>query len=526
MSLRRFVTRYNLWSAALALCGIVGYAAVPGNHASAAASACSYYAAPSGSDSSNGSAGSPFATVTKLVTSLSAGQVGCLAAGATFTGDVSIYHGGAANAPITITSADLANPATIKGRLTTFSGANWITFTQLRLDGVNSGGLPSPTVGSEHVTFSHVDVTNDHTAICFDLINSSQWGVARFTAVDASRIHDCGRLPFGSTNNDHGIYISGYNTTVTNNYIYDNTDRGVQLRGAQSSVVQHNVIDGNGEGVIFGDLSASNNDVSYNVIANSVVRSNAEAWWGSGAVGTGNALHDNCVWATNANSAYNANGGVNLSGGGYTASANKIANPLFANASRSDFTLGAGTGCAGYGVQAGTVPGPGSGAISPTPPSTTTSTTSPTPTSTAVTTTQTAPTTTPTTTTTATTTAKTTTVTTTPTTTGASPTPPPPAPSPGTPPSATAPPSVSGATEVGETLTASSGTWVNATSYAMTWLRCRSAGDSCTPITGAYGPTYRVVSADRRARIRVTLIAQNPVGSTTATSAATGRIRK
>jgi parallel beta-helix repeat protein len=515
MSLRRFVTKYNLWSAALALCGLVGYAAVPGNHAAAAASACSYYAAPSGSDSSNGSAGSPFATVTKLVTSLSAGQVGCLAAGATFTGDVSIYHGGSANAPITITSADLAHPATIKGRLTTFSGADWMTFSQLRLDGVNSSGLPSPTVGSEHVTFSHVDVTNDHTAICFDLINSSQWGVARFTTVDASRIHDCGRLPFGSTNNDHGIYISGFNTTVTNNYIYDNTDRGVQLRGAQSSVVRHNVIDGNGEGVIFGDLSASNNDVSYNVIANSVVRSNAEAWWGSGAVGTGNQLHDNCVWAANPQSSYNANGGVNLSGGGYTASANKTANPLFADASRADFSLSAGTGCAGYGVPAGTVPGPGSGSISPTPPSTTTSTTSPTPTSTAVTTTQTAPTTT------------TSTVTTTATTTGASTTPgPPPPASPGAPPTTTQPPSISGGEAVGETLTATSGTWVNASGYSMTWLRCRSAGDGCTPIAGANAPTYRLVSSDRRARIRVTVIAENPVGSTTATSTATGRIKR
>lgn len=520
MSLRRVATKH-ISAAVLTVCGFAGFAVVPANHATAADSSCTRYAAPSGSDSNSGSSSSPFATVGKLVTSLSAGQTGCLAAGATFTGDVSIYRGGGAGAPITITSTDSSNPATIKGRLVTFSGADWITFTQLRLDGINGSGLPSPTVGSEHVTFSHVDVTNERTAICFDLINSSQWGVARYTTIDSSRIHDCGRRPFGSTNNDHGIYVSGFDATVTNNYIYANADRGVQLRGSQGAVVQHNVIDGNGEGVIFGDLSASNNEVAYNVIANSIVRSNVESWWGTTPVGTGNTAHDNCVWATNTNTSYDANGGITL-GSGFTASNNRTANPLYVNAGAGNYALSSGTGCAGYGVQAGVAPGPGTSSPATTPATTTTTTTS----------TQTASTTSATTAASTTTSATTTTAATTSTTQAS-----PPSTTSSTttvaattttapPPVATAPPTIAGKAAVGSTLTASPGTWTDAAGYTFTWLRCRASGDGCAPIADASQTSYQLTSADKSARIRVTVIAQNAVGSTTAGSAPTDTVKK
>ena len=61
---------------------------------------------------------------------------------------------------------DPSTPATIKGRFLTLPGGDWWTFTQLRFDGTNSTNLPSPTIGSDHVTFSHDDITDNHTAIC------------------------------------------------------------------------------------------------------------------------------------------------------------------------------------------------------------------------------------------------------------------------------------------------------------------------------------------------------------------------
>ena len=494
--------------AAIAVLGAgLAFAATP----SSASSTCSFYAAPSGSDANNGTSSSPFATVEHLASALAPGQTGCLAAGATFVGNVSLSHGGQPGAPIVLTSADPASPATIKGRIVTFPGGDWITFTQLKLDGVNTGALPSPTVGSDHVTFSNVDVTNEHSAICFDLINSTTWGVAHYTTIDSSKIHGCGELP--STNQDHGIYISGYYATITNNYIYDNADRGVQLRGSQNGTIQHNVIDRNGEGVIFGDQVTSNNDVSNNIVSNSNIRWNAESFWGSSPVGTGNSFHNNCVWASNSESYYDSQGGVD-GGDGFSRSANTVGNPLYVNASAGNYAIPGGSPCAGKGPLTTSVgvstspsqPPPATtatttstAAATTTPPSTDTTTTSPAPTTTSAGTT---------------------------TTTGS-----PAAPSlsrglsSASPPSVSSLPSVRGTSVVGSWLTAVPGTWTSASSSSYSWLRCRSSGAACVPIADATGSAYRLAPDDRGSRIRVTVIAQNANGSTSATSAPTPVVR-
>ncbi len=486
--------------AAIAVLGAgLAFAATP----SSASSTCSFYAAPNGSDANSGTSSSPFATVEHLASALAPGQTGCLAAGATFVSNVSLSHGGQPGAPIVLTSADPANPATIKGRIVTFPGGDWITFTQLKLDGVNAGALPSPTVGSDHVTFANVDVTNEHTAICFDLINSTTWGVAHYTTIDSSRIHGCGELP--STNQDHGIYISGYYATVTNNYIYDNADRGVQLRGSQNGTIQHNVIDRNGEGVIFGDQVTSNNDVSNNIVSNSNIRWNAESFWGSSPVGTGNSFHNNCVWASNSESYYDSQGGVD-GGDGFSTSANTVGNPLYVNAGAGNYAVPIGSPCAGkgplttsIGVSAGPPPPPATttaAAVTTTPPSTSTTTTSPAP---------------------ATTTSAPTTTTTAPSLPISS--------ASSSPPSVSSLPSVRGATVVGSWLTATPGTWTSAGSNAYSWLRCQPSGTACVPIGSATSSAYRLTADDRGSRIRVTVIAQNANGSTSATSAATSAVR-
>ncbi len=507
MSLRRLLPSRRaalaLPCAAIAVLGAgLAFAATP----SSASSTCSYYAAPSGSDANSGTSSSPFATVEHLASALAPGQTGCLAAGATFVSNVSLSHGGQPGAPIVLTSADPANPATIKGRIVTFPGGDWITFTQLKLDGVNAGGLPSPTVGSDHVTFSNVDATNEHTAICFDLINSTSWGVARYTTIDSSRIHGCGELP--STNQDHGIYISGYYATITNNYIYDNADRGVQLRGSQNAMIQHNVIDRNGEGVIFGDQVTSNNDVSDNIVSNSNIRWNAESYWGSSPVGTGNSFHDNCVWASNSDSYYDSQGGVD-GPAGFSASANKVGNPLYVNASAGDYAIPSGSPCAGKGPLTASIGVSTAPVLPPTTSATTTaSTATTTPPSPGTTTTSPAPTT---------TTSAGTTTTTTPSL--------PRGPASSSPPSVSSLPSVHGTPVVGSSLAAAPGTWTSASSNAYSWLRCRPSGAACVPVGSATSSTYQLKPGDRGSRIRVTVIAQNANGSTSATSAATSTVR-
>src|SRR6185437_14431263 len=63
----------------------------------------------------------------------------------------------------------------------------------------------------------------------------------------------------------------------------------------------------------------------------------------------------------------------------------------------------------------------------------------------------------------------------------------------------TAPPAVSGTATVGQTLTASHGTWSNApTFFAYQWLRCNGGGHSCADVANGAQKTYALVARSRR----------------------------
>jgi hypothetical protein len=86
----------------------------------------------------------------------------------------------------------------------------------------------------------------------------------------------------------------------------------------------------------------------------------------------------------------------------------------------------------------------------------------------------------------------------------------------------TAAPTISGTAAVGQTLTASNGTFTQGpTDYDYQWLRCDSSGASCGAIAGAEKKTYAVGSDDSGSTLRVRVTAKNAKGSDTATSAHT-----
>jgi subtilisin family serine protease len=96
------------------------------------------------------------------------------------------------------------------------------------------------------------------------------------------------------------------------------------------------------------------------------------------------------------------------------------------------------------------------------------------------------------------------------------------APPPPSPPANTALPAVSGKAQVGQTLTASSGTWSGSpTSYTYQWQRCDSTGANCSTITGAGSSSYTAQAADLGDTLEATVTASNSAGSTNATSAPT-----
>ena len=87
-------------------------------------------------------------------------------------------------------------------------------------------------------------------------------------------------------------------------------------------------------------------------------------------------------------------------------------------------------------------------------------------------------------------------------------------------------PTTSGTTEVGSTLTATSGSWNGTTpiTYSYQWRRCGTAGASCSNIGGANSSTYKLHSADRGTTLRVRVTAKNADGSAQVESAQTAVI--
>ncbi len=83
----------------------------------------------------------------------------------------------------------------------------------------------------------------------------------------------------------------------------------------------------------------------------------------------------------------------------------------------------------------------------------------------------------------------------------------------------TAPPTIWGAAQEGQTLTASTGSWSGSpTSYAYAWSRCDTSGASCAAIAGATSATYAPVAADVGHTLRVVVTAATSGGTAQATS--------
>lgn len=90
-----------------------------------------------------------------------------------------------------------------------------------------------------------------------------------------------------------------------------------------------------------------------------------------------------------------------------------------------------------------------------------------------------------------------------------------PTPDPATPPVNQSAPTISGETEVGHTLQASSGTWAGSQpqSYSYAWHRCDANGLGCGGIFEGTEPTYELGPADYGHHLKVTVTATNSAGS-------------
>jgi GH25 family lysozyme M1 (1,4-beta-N-acetylmuramidase) len=86
-------------------------------------------------------------------------------------------------------------------------------------------------------------------------------------------------------------------------------------------------------------------------------------------------------------------------------------------------------------------------------------------------------------------------------------------------PAVVAQPQIQGALQVGQTLTAATGTWSGSPSaYTYAWQRCNAVGADCVAIPNATLPTYVITPGDVNATLTLLVTAKNTAGTTPATS--------
>ena len=88
------------------------------------------------------------------------------------------------------------------------------------------------------------------------------------------------------------------------------------------------------------------------------------------------------------------------------------------------------------------------------------------------------------------------------------------------PPVNTRPPAIEGVAKEGQTLTASTGSWLGSAplSYTYQWQSCDALGEGCIPIPGATSTSYLLEASDLATTLELTVTATNAVGQASASS--------
>jgi hypothetical protein len=312
-----------------------------------AATACTRYASPHGSDSAAGTRLHPYRTAQRLVDSLRPGQRGCLAEG-TYRGEVRFGSGGTSSGRVVLTSLNPARRALIAGIVYIPAGSDYVTMSHLRFDTANGSELPSPIVDGNDATFSYDDVTNHNTqSICFIVGSDSDTAAGFLAAFD--RVHNCGDLRTrrqlaGDPHTgfyEHAFYMqnaTGFRITQT--IMYTISGRCVQLYpDARSGEVDHNLCDGAGTGVIV-DSSSSNVLITKNLFSHAVVQGGIAE--GSTFAGSGDVAEHNVLWQDTP--AY-----YQIRGSGFEVANNHVVPAMFTDRAAHRYRLRRGSPATGFG---------------------------------------------------------------------------------------------------------------------------------------------------------------------------------
>jgi nitrous oxidase accessory protein NosD len=296
---------------------------------------CDRFASPRGSDKHSGRRHSPVRTVKRLARTLRRGQTGCLWSG-------SYRHTNAAriDRPGVTLRTVRRGRAFVDGAIWVDPPAKGARISGIRLTSRDPEFDIPLKVQADDVRIKHNFITGARNTICV-LIGS--YREARHTVIEGNRIRHCGR--YGKY--DHLLYLSHTRGAVIRGNVLTSNPGGWAVHlypDADGTVIDHNVIDRNHGGVVFageGDQTSSGNVVRYNAITSSSPRWNIESSW-SGSVGSGNAAHHNCLYA----SRLGGRAGI-ASQDGFIASRNRVLGRLpYLNSLRGNYRFRRGNRCA------------------------------------------------------------------------------------------------------------------------------------------------------------------------------------
>ena len=321
-----------------------------------------FYIAPGGSDSADGSIRHPWATIQHAADLVAPGDTVYVAPG-NYSAAVTTNTSGTAAAPIKFISTVPWGPRHVTTAGGT-SGSAWtnrgnyvviqgFSFSGNSQCGINNMASYTQIIGN-HVYNNQNGSYGVQGGAGIDVEKypaSGTSGIGTGNLIIGNVVNNCGVPGVISSSQGHGIYIADANDVVQNNIVYNNSGTGITTWHAATNVtISNNLVWGNLDcGIQIGAGNAPGGVVCNNsIVSNNISINNGAGLVEEGLCGANNVFLNNCVYG-------NTRGQISLELG-HIAKNTVTANAEFVNwqaDGSGDYHLAAGSPCLNAGTSQG-----------------------------------------------------------------------------------------------------------------------------------------------------------------------------